>query len=453
MVYLAVDFGFSSGKIIKGIASSDGSLRMETVHSFPNRLITRDDGTLVWDIEALYQGIIEGLRKAGKADYLSIDTWGVDFVLLDENGGMIGDAVCYRDSRTDRLESVPDQESLYKRTGIQKQKFNTIYQLLSLQKEHPEYLEKAAYLLFIPDYLAYRLTGTIKHEYTFASTTNLLDPYKRTWDYELIQSLGLPVHLFTELSDPGTEAGHLRPEIAERIGYDPMVILAPSHDSASAVVGVPLEEDSVFISSGTWSILGSVEQGPVISEEAMKANLSNEGGVGRTIRLVKNIMGTWMLQELTRETGATFDELEREARESRPLGIIDVTDARFTKPESMAAEIEAAAGKKAESRGELAATVYVSLATAYRKAIEELESVTGRRFSHIAITGGGSKDNYLNLLTAMITRRRVTAGPSQGTAVGNLINQMIATGALSPSEKNDAIRRSVSLTGYRRIED
>ena len=451
MVYLAVDIGASSGKLVKGRLTTDGRVVMETIHRFPNGPKKKEDGTLVWDLEGLYQGIVEGLKKAGKADYIAIDTWGVDFVLLDEDGNIIGDTVSYRDGRTDRLDTWPDQNMLYARTGIQFQRFNTIYQLLSLKQEHPEYLEKSAYMLFIPDYLAYRLTGVMKHEYTFASTTNLLDPEKRTWDYELIKNLDLPQHLFASLSDPGSEVGRLKDELRAEIGYDPMVILAPSHDSASAVVGAPVGENTIYLSSGTWSILGCVENHPYRSEEAKNANLSNEGGVDGTIRLLKNIMGTWMLQCLSKETGATFDELEKEAREADLPGLIDASDSRFLSPESMKDEISKALGKENLTRGEIASAVYNSLAIAYRDAIEEMEKITGRTFSHIAIVGGGSKDGYLNALTAMYTHRTVTAGPGEGTAIGNLLYQMITAGELTRDRKNEVLKASVRMDQFRRL--
>ena len=306
-------------------------------------------------------------------------------------------------------------------------------------------------MLFIPDYLAYRLTGVMKHEYTFASTTNLLDPEKRTWDYELIKNLDLPQHLFASLSDPGSEVGRLKDELKAEIGYDPMVILAPSHDSASAVVGAPVGENTIYLSSGTWSILGCVENHPYRSEEAKNANLSNEGGVDGTIRLLKNIMGTWMLQCLSKETGATFDELEKEAREADLPGLIDASDSRFLSPESMKDEISKALGKENLTRGEIASAVYNSLAIAYRDAIEEMEKITGRTFSHIAIVGGGSKDGYLNALTAMYTHRTVTAGPGEGTAIGNLLYQMITAGELTRDRKNEVLKASVRMDQFRRL--
>ena len=426
MVYLAVDIGASSGKIVKGFLK-DGRVEMETVHRFPNGARRNGEGTLVWDLESLFSGIVEGLGKAGYADYVAIDTWGVDFVLLDEQGEIIGDTVSYRDERTDRLASWPDQRMLYGRTGIQFQRFNTIYQLLSLKEEHPDQLERARHMLFIPDYLSYRLTGVMKQEYTFASTTNLLDPGRRDWDRDLIDSLDLPSHLFMELSEPGTIAGRLKESIRDRIGYDPVVILAPSHDSASAVIGAYKGGD------------------------AMKANLSNEGGVDGSIRLLKNIMGTWMLQSLSRELGVSFNELEEEARKVRYAGTVDASDSRFLAPSSMKDEIERALGHRTGSTGEIASVVYHSLALAYRTAVEELEKITGRTFRHIAIVGGGANDDYLTVLTAMYTEKEVTAGPVEGTAIGNLLYQMIATGELSREDKNEVLRRSVRINQARRI--
>lgn len=448
MVYLAVDIGASSGKILKGYLSGDGALTLETIHRFANGCRPDEDGTLVWDLEALYLEIVEGLKKAGSADYIAIDTWGVDFVLLDKNGRIIGKSVSYRDSRTERLRLWPDQEELYRRTGIQKQKFNTVYQLLSLKENHPDYLDSASALLFIPDYLAFRLTGCIQQEYTFATTTNLLDPWKRSWDYELIESLKLPSRLFMKPSKPGMVVGKLRKEVIDAIGYSPTLLLAPSHDSASAVVGAPLESDGIYLSSGTWSIMGSVENSPVVNEKAMRANLSNEGGVDNTIRLIKNIMGTWILQRLRSESGLTFDELEREARKARLIGTFDATDERFLSHSSMTDEIKDALGVALASYGELASSVYHSLALTYRKTIAELEEITGRAFSSIAIVGGGSKDDFLNSLTRDYTGLTVTAGPDEGTAIGNLLYQMIATGEINNTEKNDILRKSVRIATY-----
>ena len=449
MKYLAVDIGASSGKLVKG-ELKDGRVEMSVVHRFPNELVKAEDGTLLWDLDRLSEEIIIGLGKAGDVDYVAIDTWGVDFVLLDKDGNKASRTVSYRDSRTERLKEWPEQEKLYARTGIQFQRFNTIYQLLSLKEEHPEELEAAEDLLFVPDYLSWKLTGVKTQEYTFASTSNLLDPVKRDWDRDLIASLGLPGRLFKELSQPGTVVGKVKPEVAERIGYEPVVMLAPSHDSASAVIGAPVGDDSLFLSSGTWSILGTLVDEPVRSEEGLKANLSNEGGTDGTVRLLKNLMGSWMLQNLKKELGGTFDEIEKEARAVLPLGIVDVTDDRFLAPESMAKEVEKALGKENLSRAETASVIYYSLAEGYKQAVSEMSAITGRAFSHIAIVGGGSKDQYLNQLTAMTTGLAVTAGPDEGTAIGNLLYQMIAAGELEKEKKNDVLKASVDIITYKR---
>lgn len=448
MVYLAVDIGASSGKIVKGYIDSDRRLVLETVHRFPNGAHRDPSGTLVWNLDTLSKEIVEGLRRAGYADFVAIDTWGVDFVLLDKSGTVVGKTVSYRDARTDRLLSWPDQAMLYKRTGIQKQKFNTVYQLLSLKEEHPEYLEKANDMLFIPDYLGYRLTGCMRQEYTFASTTNLLNPWKRDWDLGLIDDLGLPAHLFRELSFPGAKVGTLRSDICRTVGYSPILLLAPSHDSASAVVGSPLDEDGVYLSSGTWSIMGSVEKEPVVDDEAQSANISNEGGTDNTIRLLKNIMGTWILQRLKEESGCTFDELEAGARDAELVGTFDATDSRFLSPQSMTETIKEALGIHSATVGELASVVYHSLAIAYRSTVAELGAITGRRFGSIAIVGGGSKDGLLDSLTAWYTGLPVTAGPAEGTAIGNILYQMISTGEIKREEKNEILRKSVGIVSY-----
>lgn len=453
MRYLAVDIGASSGKIIAGTLES-GVLHSEVVHRFPNELIRKGD-YLVWDIDALFSGIVEGLSKAGRADFVSIDTWGVDFVLLDKDGQIIGDTVSYRDERTSRLSSYPDQSMLYARTGIQMQRFNTVYQLLYLKENHPDYLERAASLLFIPDYLNYLLTGIKAAEYTFASTSNLLSAGSGSWDYELIRTLGLPLHLFTDIRKPGELLGVLKPEIAKRIGYEAKVLLAPSHDTASAVVGAPLGKESLFLSSGTWSLLGAVIDHPITSAEACRANFTNEGAAdGSSIRFLRNIMGTWMLQCLKKESGCSFDELEKLAMRTVPPGLVDPGESRFLAPVSMRKAVDEALAEKGCraccNAGEYAAVIYHSLAAAYRDAAAFISHITGRSFRHIAIVGGGSRDEYLCQLTADYTDLAVTAGPAEGTAIGNILFQMISSGEIAVEDKNDILRRSVPLVTYQR---
>ena len=453
MRYLAVDIGASSGKIIAG-ELKDGTLKSEVVHRFPNE-IKEKGGYLVWDLSSLYSAIIEGLTLAKKADYISIDTWGVDFVLLDKDDKIIGDAVSYRDSRTSRLSTYPSHEELYKRTGIQFQRFNTIYQLLYLKEKHPEELEKACSLLFIPDYLNFLLTGVKTQEYTFATTSNLVNAESGTWDYDLIKELGLPLHLFTPLRKSGEVLGRLLPSINEKIGYSATVLLAPSHDTASAVVGAPLSEKSLFLSSGTWSLLGAVVNRPLTTNEALEANFTNEGAAdGSSIRFLRNIMGTWMLQCLKRESGLSFDELEDRAKRSSFPALVDPASSEFLSPISMKEAIDTALEKKGHKRckddGEYAAVIYNSLAAAYRDAAFLISKLTGKTYDHIAIVGGGCKDDYLCSLTASYTNMDVTAGPSEGTAVGNLLSQMLSTGELSIDEKNDTIKRSFELVKYQR---
>jgi Sugar (pentulose and hexulose) kinases len=326
MQYLTVDIGASSGKILKGHLENN-ALKTEEVYRFPNVLVKKG-GHLVWDLESLASHVLSGLEKAGSADCVAIDTWGVDFVLLDENNKLVSEAVSYRDGRTKGIASPVLQEELYKRTGIQKQEFNTIYQLLALKKEAPAELEKAQTLLMIPDYLAFLLTGEIHQEYTNATTTNLVNAKTRTWDYELIRALGLPEKLFCPLSMPGSRYGFVTEETENRIGYRPMVLAAPSHDTASAVIGSPLTPSSAFLSSGTWSLFGTLISQPLLSKEAERANFTNEGGLDGSIRLLKNLMGTWILQNIRKEwDNLPFDEIERLAKEGADCPArFDITD-------------------------------------------------------------------------------------------------------------------------------
>lgn len=452
MRYLAVDIGASSGKILSGTVR-DGVLSTEVIHRFPNEL--KKGEYLVWDLDTLFSEIVKGLAKAGEADFISIDTWGVDFVLLDKTDTVIGETVSYRDDRTAHLSYYPDQTELYRRTGIQFQRFNTIYQLLYLKENHPDELERAASLLFIPDYLNYLLTGIKAAEYTFASTSNLISAETGSWDYELIRELGLPVSLFTEIRRPGEVLGSLRPEIEKKLGYKAKVLLAPSHDTASAVVGAPLDKDSLFLSSGTWSLLGAVIDHPITCDDACRANFTNEGSAdGHSIRFLKNIMGTWMLQCLKKESLCSFDELESLAKETVPPGIVDPGEERFLSPVSMMAAIDTALEeggfRRCNSNGEYAAVIYHSLASAYRDTVRFISELTGRSFAHIAIVGGGSKDKYLCQLTADYTGLTVTAGPAEGTAIGNILFQMISSGDISIEEKNDILRRTAAPVTYQR---
>ena len=444
MTYLAMDIGASSGKLIRSCLA-DGKIKTEVVCRFENSLIERN-GHLCWDIDRLYDEMVAGLRLAGKADWISIDTWAVDYVLLDGNGKRISDAVSYRDSRTDNVSCPVSRHEMYQHTGIQYQKFNTVYQLLAQKEEEPEIFERAEHLLFVPDYLAYRLTGKMCQEYTNASTTGLLKAGTREWDAELIERLGLKKNLFKPLTMSGTVLG----PVTEDIGYDASFILAPTHDTACAVLACPLTESSLYLSSGTWSLLGTVSQTPYTSRAAEDANLTNEGADDGKIRLLKNIMGTWMFQNVRKENGdVSFSVLQEEAEHSQLIGCIDALDDRFLSPSSMTDEIASALSeqglRKPRTRGETANVIYHSLALAYRKAAEELSAITGRTFTHLAIAGGGSKDSYLNALTARYTGLEVTAGPVEASAAGNILSAMIHTGLVERAEAKDLITSSFDI--------
>ena len=439
MYYLAIDIGASSGRHILG-EMKDGRLVIEEMYRFPNGM-KKKDGTLVWDTDALNAHIRAGLAAcaaAGKIpSYIGIDTWGVDYVLIDRDGRQVGDAVGYRDGRTEGMdrfvfEKIPEPE-LYARTGIQKAVINTIYQLEALKQTHPEQLEQADTLLMMPDYLAFGLTGKRVSEYTIATTGQLVRAGETDWDYGLIERLGLPTRLFRPLSMPGTVVGPLLPEIERETGcIGSQVILPPTHDTASAVVAVPTnEEDIIYISSGTWSLIGTERPTPDTSPESQKHNFTNEGGFDKRYRHLKNITGLWMIQSMKKELGGgySFDDLCRMAKKNDGIPYrVNVNDGRFLAPENMTAEVEAAVGRGPLSIGERFAVVYHSLADCYRETVKEIETLLGREMKAIHIVGGGCKDEYLCELTARACGKPVYAGPVEATAIGNIASQMIATG-------------------------
>ena len=305
--YLAIDIGASSGRHILGHVE-DGRIVLEEMYRFDNKQVHKN-GHDCWDMDNLWSGILGGLKACKEADKIpqtiGIDTWAVDFVLIDKDGNPVGDAVAYRDGRTKDADKLVDKiipaQELYARTGIQKQLFNTIYQLMALKEEHPEQLEKAETMLMIPDYFDYKLTGVMKQEYTNATSTNLVYAASKTWDYELIDMLGLPKKLFGELSMPGTIVGNLTEEIQKEVGFDATVILPATHDTGSAFLAVPARDDkAVYLSSGTWSLLGVENEEPICTEDSWKENFTNEGGAWYRFRYLKIIMGLWMIQSIRR---------------------------------------------------------------------------------------------------------------------------------------------------------
>lgn len=436
--YLAVDIGASSGRHILACLE-DGKMVLEEIYRFDNGM-SRKDGELCWNTEELFARIKDGMKRCkelGKVPVsMGIDTWGVDFVLLDGQSQVIGNTVGYRDQRTsgmdDKVYELISPEELYERTGIQKQIFNTIYQLMALKTLHPEYLEQAAALLMIPDYFHYLLTGKKYQEYTNATTTQLVSPISRTWDYELIERLGYPVRLFTELSMPGTVAGDLTETLQAEVGFNCQVVLPATHDTGSAVVAVPSnEEHTLYISSGTWSLMGTELTQADCSEGSRTANFTNEGGYNYRFRYLKNIMGLWMIQSVRQELHRkySFAELCSMASQETISSIVDCNEDRFLAPASMIEAVRESCRESGqpvpEQPGELAAVIYNSLAVCYATTVEEIRKMTGFPFETIHIVGGGANAEYLNELTARSTGCRVYAGPGEATAIGNLAVQMI----------------------------
>ncbi len=457
--YLAVDIGASSGRHILA-HTEDGKIVLEEVYRFKNGLTERN-GHLCWDTERLFTGIVEGMKKCGELgkipSSMGIDTWGVDFVLLDNRGEVLGDTVAYRDNRTEGMDTavyacVPESE-LYARTGIQKAMYNTVYQLMSIRQTQPELLEQAQRLLMIPAYFHYRLTGVALNEYTLATTTNLVNAETKDWDGELLDRLDFPRRLFGRIGQPGETVGKLTDEIAARVGYSCNVVLPAMHDTGSAVAAAPANDDDfLYISSGTWSLLGVERPTPDCSEASRKLNFTNEGGVEYRFRYLKNIMGLWMLQSIKRELNDQygFGELSDLARAAEIHSLVDVDDMRFLAPKSMIDTVKALCAESGQqvpqTVGEVCKVVYLSLSQCYGRAVREMEQVTGRAYSRLHIVGGGCQDGYLNELTADATGKAVYAGPIEATALGNLLVQMLAAGEFaSLAEGREAIARSFDV--------
>lgn len=443
--FLAVDIGASSGRHILG-HMDNGRLKITEIYRFENGMANKD-GRLVWDVERLLGEIINGMKECAKLgkipESMSVDTWAVDYVLLDENDRVLGDTYGYRDERTTGCDTevyrLISEKELYARTGIQKQMFNTVYQLMADKFRRPEILRRAKTFLMLPDYFQFRLTGRKLSEYTNATSTQLVSPDTKQWDRELIRRLGYPEEMFLPLQTPGTEAGCLTKEVAEEVGFDCKVVLCGSHDTASAVMALPQEKgDGLYISSGTWSLMGVERSEADSSEGSRKANLTNEGGYDYRFRYLKNIMGLWMIQSVRHELNDaySFAQLCGMAEENVDFpSRVDVNNSCFLAPADMRQEIQdycRRTGQKVpQTPGELAAVVYRSLADCYGETAKELEKLTGKRYDSIYIIGGGANAGYLNQLTADATGKTVYAGPTEATAVGNLMAQMIRAGELS----------------------
>ena len=435
--YLAVDIGASSGRHILGWVEN-GRIQLEEVYRFSNGMIEKD-GHLCWDHKSLSQNVVAGMkrcREIGKIpSYMGIDTWGVDYVLLDKNGEVLGDAIGYRDARNDLavpdVEAVVSWDELYARTGIQKMSYNTVYQLMADKRERPEVLEAAEKLLMIPDYLGFVLTGVAHQEYTNATTGALVNLKTGEWDMELIEKLGYPTKLFGKLSMPCETLGTLREEIKKEVGYDLTVIHPASHDTGSAVLAMPTNsENAIYLSSGTWSLMGIEIKTPAATDESREKNFTHEGGVDRRFRYLKNIMGLWIIQSIKKELDGkySFNDLCQMAMAVGDTEYrINVNESRFLAPKSMIRAINEACGTEDMPLDQLVCCVYHSLADFYAKTIADLMVLTGKPLDALHIIGGGSKDTYLSELTAKRLEIPVYSGPTEATAIGNILAQMLAT--------------------------
>ncbi len=438
--YLAIDIGASSGRHIVAHIEN-GKMITEEIYRFQNgpenKIAYDNEKHLTWDPDRLFAEILNGLKKAkevGKIPYsVGIDTWGVDYALIGEDGKAIGGVYCYRDARTDKtipqVHNAIPFEKLYEKTGIQFASFNTVYQLL--HDKQTGRMEKAKAMLMLPDYFHYRLTGVMKQEYTNATTTGMVNAKTHAWDEEILETLGYKKELFGELSQPGTEVGEFTDEVAAFVGYKAKVVLPATHDTASAVLAAPLSAQTPYISSGTWSLLGVEQNYAHTSEAAREAGYSNEGSVKNTFRLQINIMGLWMIQQVRHELGDkhSFAELADMARANPVDDEINVNDQKYMAPESMIDTINEAVGRQL-SVGEMAFVIYNNLAKYYDLSLKALESVTGEKYETLNIIGGGSKNMLLNELTAKYTGKQIITGPAEGTAIGNLMMQMVGSGEL-----------------------
>lgn len=450
---LAFDFGASSGRLI--LSKFDGSkIELEEIHRFTNDPV-RIGKNFYWDTFRLYHDLKTGLKKAAAKKLnitsLAIDTWGVDYGLIDKDGNLIGNPVNYRDDRTigviDEVDKVIPLKDIYASTGIQFMNFNTIFQFYADKKMRPEVYEKADKFLMMPDLFNYFLTGKMYNEYTIASTGQLLDAKKRHWDTALIEKLGLRTDLFCDLIMPGTIVGELIDEVVKETGLEGVKVIAVgSHDTASAVAGTPFEEENAaFLSCGTWSLLGLEIDEPVLTKESYEFNYTNEGGVEGKIRLLKNINGLWILQNLRKnwcefEAEVSFPDIIKASKEAvRKDFVIDPNDQRFTAPFNMMKEVISYCEEQGQGTpsglGEIAMAIYNGLTKEYKTTVAKLEVITGKTIPCINMVGGGIQDQLLCELTANATGKKVVAGPIEGSVLGNVIMQLKAVDVIKTLEE------------------
>ena len=467
--FLAFDFGASSGRAI--LAKFDGEkLELEEKHRFSNDPVNIN-GCLHWDVLRLFFEIKQGILKCANSgdrdiDCIGIDTWGVDYGLLDKDDKLLGNPYHYRDTRTDGMYdkafALVPKEEIFKETGIAFNWFNTVYQLLSAKLSDDSTLKEAKTLLLMPDLLNFFLTGEKRAEYTEVSTTQMFNSEKYEWSYEMLEKLGIPTDIFADIIYPGEIVGKIKPELAEELGIEQVPVVAvASHDTGSAVASVPVvdNKDFIYISSGTWSLMGVELDKPNTSDAAFKHNFTNEGGVNKTIRFLKNIMGLWLIQESRRQwdregTLLSFDELEQEAREAEPFAsLIDPDYPAFQTPGNMPKRIreycKMTGQKVPQTTGAVIRAIAESLAFRYRSTVEGMEEVTGNKYNVINIVGGGIKDKMICQFTANATKRVVSAGPVEATSIGNIVVQGIAMGAIKDlNEGRKIVRNSFDIAEY-----
>ncbi len=435
MAFLAIDIGASSGRHMLG-ERVNGKIELKEVYRFKNGPKTKGNH-LCWNGEQLFSDIIAGMKKCGEMgvipECVAIDCFGVDFVLLDENDKLIGDTVSYRDDRTlairDEVHSIISEEELFNRTGIAYQPFNTLYQLYAVKKETPEDLKRAKTYLMLPEYFNFRLSGVKMNEFTNASTTMMVNVDTREYDTELLEMLGIPTSIFGKLNMPSTVVGDLLPEIQEEVGYNCKVVLAASHDTGSAVMTVPNEDDAIYISSGTWSLMGVLLNKPYCSIDAKKAGFTNEGAFDGKVRFLKNITGFWVIQQLREQIpiNESFGEMCEMAEKSGYSTPIDINSELLFTPENMEeavlTQLANQGAPKPKNVAELLGAVYHGMANSYKQAVIELEKLTGKNYKTIYIIGGGSLNVFVNKLTEEYTGKKVVPGEVEATAIGNILAQ------------------------------
>lgn len=428
---LAIDIGASSGRHILGYIKN-GILKLEEVYRFDNGIIDID-GTLGWDIDHLFREVKNGLRECKKRgirpDTVAIDTWGVDYVLLDKDKKEILPAVSYRDGRTlgipEEIDSIIPRDELYRLTGIQATNYNSIYQLYCDKKSGK--LDTAEYFLMMPEYLSFKLTGEIRNEYTLTTTGGLVNARTFERDEKLLEKLGIDKKIFAPLSMPGTVVGNLSEKVKAEIGFDTTVILCASHDTASAVAACSVGDNGIYISSGTWSLIGTENLEPVTCRRAMNSGFTNEGGVNHRYRFLENIMGMWLFQSIRKNLDKkyTYDEMMNMAMASDFTEYINPNAEEFVAPENMIEAIRTYLSKPDLPIGDVLNSVYHSLAKTYAEAVKAIEEISQKDIDVINIVGGGCKDKYLNSLTKKYTGKCVIAGPVEATATGNILVQLM----------------------------